>query len=71
MNETKPSPRQKAKDVSKSLLGLTMVPCLEDKLGDELADEELDALADRLEDAVEDEVAATVKEHREAEDHGS
>lgn len=60
-------PRQKAKDTTTSLLGLTMVPCLDDKLGDELSDEELDALADRLTDAVEDEIATTLKESREVE----
>ncbi len=59
------SPRHKAKDAADSLLGLTVLPCLEDKVGDELSDEELNALAGRIEDAVEDEVAATLRENRE------
>lgn len=58
------SPRQKAKDTASSLFGLTMVPCLNDKLGDELSDEQLNALADRLTGAVEDEITATLKEQR-------
>jgi len=63
-SNSRKSPRHKAKDTATSLLGLTMVPCLDDKLGDELPDEELDALADRLTDAVEDEIATTLREHR-------
>ena len=56
--------QSKANDTATSLLGLTMVPCIHDKLGDELNDEQLDELADRLEDAVTDEVAATLREAR-------
>lgn len=58
------SPRHKAKDTADSLLGMTMMPCLDDKVGDELPSEELNALAGRIEDAVEDEITATLRENR-------
>lgn len=58
------SPRHKAKETTTSLLGMTMMPCLDDKVGDELSSEELNALAGRIEDAVEDEIAATLRENR-------